>query len=323
MPVGAAAGTPTSPGRRHSPECRQNTVAAMVPYEHTSAMISHFEDFGRGPSLWQAMGDGAATLHFAPANGFPVGAYRHFLGLLAAHHGVHGLENRGMWPDQSAPDPAFSWDDHADDLIAFLEHQAARGLLRTPVTGIGHSIGGALTVFAAGRRPDLFSRLVLIDAASLPPATRRRPVPDVSVAMRNIVDKTLKRRTRWSSREEFASYLPTREIYGSFRREALEDYARAGLVAEDEGDFRIAYQPAWEAHNFMTTRSIWSILGRIRIPTLLLYGESSNLYPAEDLDEMKAGFSPAVETVAVRGCGHMLPQEDPEQVAQLVLRHCA
>jgi pimeloyl-ACP methyl ester carboxylesterase len=283
-------------------------------------MISHHTDFGRGLSLWRTTGHGAATLHFAAANGFPVGAYSHFLRLLAPHHRIHGLENRGMWPDQPAPDVAFSWDDHADDLIAFLEHQAAAGLARTPVIGVGHSIGGALTLLAASKRPDLFSRLVLIDPASLPSIAQQQTRPGVDVIMKAVVEKTLKRRTRWLSREEFASYLPTREIYSSFRREALDDYAQAGLVEDATGGFQIAYQPAWEAHNFMTTRSIWSYLADIRIPTLLLHGESSSLYPAADLEQLTAGFSPAVETVAVKGCGHMVPQEDPHQVAGLMLR---
>lgn len=283
-------------------------------------MISQINDFGRGPCLWQAMGDGAATMHFAAANGFPVGAYRHFLGLLAAHHGVHGLENRGMWPDQPAPDPAFSWDDQTDDLIAFLEHQAREGRIRTPVIGVGHSIGGALTLIAASRRPDLFCRLVLIDPASMPSRTQRRNGHEVHVAKQAMVEKTLKRRDRWTSREEFRSYLPTRGIYESFCPEALDDYAYAGLVEDGEGGFRLAYHPAWEAHNFMTTGSIWSCLTDIRIPTLLLHGETSSLYPAEDLEGLKAGFSAAVEVLAVNGCGHMIPQEDPHQLARLILR---
>lgn len=283
-------------------------------------MISHLDDFGRGESLWQTTGPGVATMHFLAANGFPVGAYRHFLGLLAPQYCIHGLENRGMWPGQPAPDPAFSWDDHVEDLIAFLEYQAARGLMRLPVMGAGHSIGGALTLLAANRRPELFSRLVLIDPASLPSPTQRQTEPDVSVVMRSVVEKTLKRRTQWSSREEFVSYLPTREVYSNFRREALDDYALAGLMDDGADGFRIAYQPAWEAHNFMTTRSIWPSLAEIRVPTLLLYGEGSSLYPAGDIDGLTAGFSPAVEIVAVRNCGHMIPQEDPEQLARLILR---
>ncbi len=70
----------------------------------------------------------------------------------------------------------------------------------------------------------------------------------------------------------------------------------------------------------MTTRSIWPSLAEIRVPTLLLYGEGSSLYPAGDIDGLTAGFSPAVEIVAVRNCGHMIPQEDPEQLARLILR---
>lgn len=283
-------------------------------------MISRFEDFGRGPCLWQATGRGIATMHFAAANGFPVGAYRHFLNLLAPHHCIHGLENRGMWPDQPAPDPAFSWDDQADDLIAFLDHQAGAGRIRKPIIGVGHSIGGALTLFAASRRPDLFCRLVLIDPASMPSRTQRQSGHEANVAKQYMVGKTLKRRVRWTSREEFRSYLPTREIYTSFCPEALEDYAHAGLVEDGEGGFRLAYHPAWEAHNFMTTGSIWSRLAAIRIPTLLLHGETSNLYPAEDIEGLKAEFSPVVEVLAVRGCGHMIPQEDPHQLAQLILR---
>ena len=283
-------------------------------------MISQVEDFGRGASLWQATDTRVATMHFAAANGFPVGAYRHFLSLLAPHHGIQGLENRGMWPDQPEPDPAFSWDEQAEDLIAFLDHQARAGRRRAPVVGVGHSIGGAFTLLAARRRPDLFCRLVLIDPASMPSHAQRSIVHDVDLAKRSMVEKTLKRRTRWTSREEFRSYLPTRGIYESFCAEALEDYAHAGLVEDGAGEFRLAYQPVWEAHNFMTTGSIWSCLADIRIPTLLLHGETSSLYPAEDLEELKAGFSPAVEVLAVRGSGHMIPQEDPCQLAQLILR---
>lgn len=283
-------------------------------------MISHLENFGRGPCLWQATDRGVATMHFAAANGFPVGAYRHFLRLLAPHHCIHGLENRGMWPDQPAPDPAFSWDDQADDLIAFLEHQAREGRLRAPVIGVGHSIGGGLTLLAARRRPDLFSRLVLIDPASMPSHTQRRSSHEANAAKQSMVGKTLKRRVRWTSREEFRSYLPTREIYTSFGPEALVDYAHAGLIDDGESGFRLAYHPAWEAHNFMTTGSIWSCLADIRIPTLLLHGETSSLYPAEDLEGLKAGFSDAVEVRAVPGCGHMIPQEDPRQLARLILR---
>jgi pimeloyl-ACP methyl ester carboxylesterase len=283
-------------------------------------MISHSDDFGRGRCLWQATDAGVATMHFAAANGFPVGAYRHFLSLLAPQHCIHGLESRGMWPDQPAPDPALSWDDQADDLIAFLTHQAKAGRVRTPIVGVGHSIGGALTLLAAGRRPKLFSRLVLIDPASMPPDAQRKTGPDMTVTKMSLVEKTLKRRIQWSSREEFASYLPTRGIYNSFCPEALEDYAHAGLIDDGAGGFRIAYQPVWEAHNFMTTGSIWSCLADIRVPTLLLHGETSSLYPAEDLEQLRAGFSPAVQTLAVRGCGHMVPQEDPRQLARLILR---
>ena len=60
-------------------------------------------------------------------------------------------------------------------------HQASKkgvgadclGLLRggwRDVIGVGHSLGGVLTLYAAIRRPDLFRALVFIDPVFLPPA---------------------------------------------------------------------------------------------------------------------------------------------------------
>jgi len=285
-------------------------------------MRSYISDFGRGNSLWQAAGTGIASIHFAAANGFPAASYRYFLELLSDSFGIQALENRGMWPGQAPPGEAADWQDHSDDLIAFLDAQMAAGQLVAPVTGVGHSIGATVTLLAATRRPELFSRLVLIDPASLPPLGREG-VTGAADRKLTLVDKTRNRRRRWSSREEFLAYLPTRGVYQNFCPQALRDYADAGLVASDDGDFELAYAPAWEAQNFVATPMIWSALETIQIPTLLLHGESSEMFAAVGMEQLAAGFSPAVATVLVKGCGHLIPQEAPEPLAQLILQWLA
>ncbi len=99
-------------------------------------------DFGRGPAIWQAGGHGEEPLHFAAANGFPVASYTPFLAHFQSDYHIIGLENRGVW-DHQPPPRGFSWRQHADDLIAFLEHAQTR-----PVIAMGHSIGATVSALA-------------------------------------------------------------------------------------------------------------------------------------------------------------------------------
>jgi pimeloyl-ACP methyl ester carboxylesterase len=227
-----------------------------------------------------------------------------------------------MWPDKTLPPADFTWWDHADDLIAFLEFRARSGAAELPIIGMGHSIGAVVTLMAAVKRPDLFSRLVLMDPATSPgfsavdfrqedPQTRPR-----------LVEKTLKRRERWSSVEEFREYLPTRPAYAQFVAEALDDYAVAGLTQSEDG-YELAYRTVWEAHNFATTPDIAPLLAEVALPTLLLFGEQSPMYSTEGLARAADAFSPFITTQMVAQAGHLIPQENPGLTWQLIERWLA
>ena len=83
----------------------------------------------------------------------------------------HGLSD--------APDSAYSADELADDLLAFVD---ALGLER-PVL-VGHSMGGNTIGWAALKQPDLSRALVFEDSAIPPPPPPAGPTPEQLDALR-------------------------------------------------------------------------------------------------------------------------------------------
>src|SRR5260221_7697252 len=102
-------------------------------------------------------------VNLAYANGFPPQIYQAALEPLLNDYHVISLHARPLWGDSApAPESLTSWEQLGDDLLAALEEFTDQ-----PVIGIGHSVGGVATMIAAVKRPDRFSRLVLIEPTLL------------------------------------------------------------------------------------------------------------------------------------------------------------
>ena len=96
-----------------------------------------------------------AKIHFAHANGFPSGTYRKMLSFLQQHYEVAVIERVGHDPRYPVDD---NWHSLAEQLADHIESSAMK-----PVIGVGHSLGGILSFMAAYRKPQLFSKVVMLD----------------------------------------------------------------------------------------------------------------------------------------------------------------
>ena len=89
---------------------------------------------------------------FSHANGFPALSYSYLFELLAPNYIHHiNLFAHGDYKINN------NWISLGDELIEFVEKQSK------PVIGIGHSMGGVATLYAATKRNDLFSKIILLD----------------------------------------------------------------------------------------------------------------------------------------------------------------
>lgn len=259
------------------------------------------------------MGHGP-LLHFAHANAYPAGVYRQFLAYLARDYHVLAMDQRPLWPGEE-PEQLHSWHPLAGDLVDFLEQQGAR-----EVIGMGHSLGAVVTMVAAIRRPDLFSRLVLLDPVFLAPEVLAMAAAHPKQTFESpLVQIARKRRTHWPSRAAAFAHFRKKEVFRRFSDAALRDYVEHGL-AENQHGVHLRFSREWEARFYgMPPLDVWELAPQIAHPTLAVRAADSNTLSTKAWSLWQE-LQPGAQFVEVADAGHLAPLERPAELATIVAR---
>src|SRR3954469_8606987 len=243
-----------------------------------------------------------------------------FAGVLRNHLAVEAIDLPGH--GRSGPGKRYSIARHAEVVIRYLEVSA-----RGPVHLVGNSMGGAVCVVVAAKRPDLVRTLTLVSPAvpdnrlrAFPlkndPRTAVLVVPGVGEALTRYYNRrfTPEQRSRATIALCFADpkgFPPER------MREAVEEarerqelpWAVAGMLRSMRG-LAIA--------QFVKNRVGWATLRRITAPTLVLWGDTDRLV-APDLAPYVAAAIPNSRLAVFEGVGHTAMMEVPERTARALL----
>lgn len=252
-------------------------------------------------------------IHFSAANGFPVASYQTFLELFSPKFDLGAMDSRGAWPTRQMPPKGFNWHSFADDLIEGISENYDR-----PVIGMGHSHGGQLTLIAALKRPELFSKLVVIEPASL-------PNPYIDLFYRQLPKWALfklfpfmrgseMRRRIWPSREVFIERYRDHPTFKRFTESALIDYAEHGLFEREDKQFELVFDPIWESYIFRKVEFMWKFLRQTSHPTLVIRAEHSNIYSSEQFNHYNKNLPGNIDAIEIPNSHHLLPQEVPERL---------
>jgi pimeloyl-ACP methyl ester carboxylesterase len=265
---------------------------------------------------WTDWGGDGGPLLFSHANGFPPAVYRALLTALTGSFRVASFSHRPLWSDDD-PTSLAGWHAMADDL-----RLASAETGRAPIVGVGHSLGGVLSALAAAAAPELFSRLILLD-------------PVVFTGTRSLIWGWMKRlglnrrfhlarlaerrRDRWPDRSSHRAAWSGKPVFRSWDPGVFEDYLNAGVVDASDGSVRLRYPRAWEARIFaICPHHLWPDLRRVRVPTLIVRGETSDTLTAAAAGRMMREM-PDARCVEIEGTSHFLPMEKPDEVAKLIL----
>lgn len=256
-------------------------------------------------------------LHFYHANGFPVSVYLPLLIRLTDSFRVIALGLRGQ-DAQTAGDT--SWHDIAGDLIRFLDEKKIG-----PVFGVGHSVGSVATILAAVRRPDLFTKILLIDPVLLP----YKAV--FGHAMRGLLGRKSQlvsaqraraRRSHWTDRQEMYAYLQSKSLFRGFQESFLRSYVTYGAKPAEQGGVELLCPPEAEARIFENyPLDIWFQIRRLRTLSLIIRGENSDVLLPRTVERFCASATNA-RSYLMKDAGHLIPMEQPDALITVIEEFC-
>jgi 2-succinyl-6-hydroxy-2,4-cyclohexadiene-1-carboxylate synthase len=197
----------------------------------------------------------------------------------------------------------------AADLVAGADLLAAVG---GPAAYLGYSMGGRFCLHLALARPDLVDRLVLVSTTpGIADATERAARRAADDALADELDppgadpgRDAERRDaflhRWLAQPLFASLPPEVDALDERRRNTA-----CGLASS----LRLA--------GTGTQQPLWSELGRLAMPVLVVTGADDAKYDAL-AEQMVAAIGANASHVRVPGAGHAVHLERPAEVAAAV-----
>jgi 3-oxoadipate enol-lactonase len=182
-------------------------------------------------------------------------------------------------------------------------------LLDRPTAVVGHSLGGAITLRLAIRRPELVSALVLAGAAGISSGTRQaryaltmtgliKPGKRIAPYRRRVARSPLLKTLvfgRWGASDPTAFPPEIAEAFlsGPARHTDTVSAAKALVRDDPRGD-----------------------LDRVRCPVLLLWGARDHQLPIDDAFDYARRLRAPLRAIA--DCGHLLIGERPEACADAI-----
>lgn len=250
-------------------------------------------------------------IHFAHANGFPAKTYRKLFSFLESDYEINYLERHAHNPKFPVTD---GWERLRDELRETLEKRYANKII-----GVGHSLGGVLHLLVAAEKPELYERIILLDA---PIISRFSSRSLWMMKTLKLMDRftpsqiTRYRRNSWKSKEEVFEHFKAKPKFDAFDREVLRDYAEHATIETERGGLELFFKPSIEAKIYQTLpHQLPKLKGKLKVPISYVGGTHSREGELARLSFMRKNFP--IDFYAVEG-SHLFPLEKPLETARII-----
>ncbi|HRK26290.1 MAG TPA: alpha/beta hydrolase [Chitinophagales bacterium] len=256
------------------------------------------------------------VIHFSHANGFPSACYEEFFNCFPQPPFRFTYLNKTAHAHFK---PSWGWH--------YLQKELAQAITlhhRQPVVGLGHSMGGVLTLLTAQRQPHLYSKIILLDPPIFGPAKQWFMLLTYVLGISGRyppASRAKKRRTFFESRQEALSFFAAKPLFKHFTPTSLANYVQHGLLPHPSNNtYYLAFDAKTEYRLFCTTPARYKKLP-LTMPAYLIYSTQYEVLWKKDL-EWIAHFFPTIKLLPFNA-GHLFPFEKPLETAQLVQMLCA
>jgi pimeloyl-ACP methyl ester carboxylesterase len=212
------------------------------------------------------------------------------------------LDTRGHGDSGWSPEGDYTMDAFVADL------RAVAATLRVPPIVIGASLGGLTALVAEGEHPGLLRALVLVDVAPRVEAEGSERIqnfmkgaPEGFATLDEVADAV-------------AAYNPHR------RRPRSTDGLRKNVRLRGDGRWYWHWDPQFveggaEPRRALNSERLYAAAGAVRVPTLLIRGQLSDILSPEGAAEL-IDIIPSARYVDVAGTGHMVAGDDNDVFTQ-------
>ena len=270
--------------------------------------------------------DNAPVLFWAHANGFSAGCYTPFLERLTARFRVFAYDVRGQGGSTAPPEPyseTLVFDRFARDMEA-VTYAATSRAGDAPLYFGGHSFSAA-TMYHLGSNLGFAPwRAITTFDATMRPDDLPEVIEKYSGHTVERIARTSQRRRDFPDRAAFIAAMNRPGRFDTFAPDMMEAYARGALAPHPSGEgFTLACPPEVEAGVYAGVRDVRPWRGLVRFPPIPAHVLGADPdrggtwvgavqpYAAERL--------PNARFTEMTGCGHLMPQERPDECAGFVL----
>jgi pimeloyl-ACP methyl ester carboxylesterase len=251
------------------------------------------------------LGGRGDALLICPATGFCGRAYEPLAEALGRHRHVFAVDLRGHGESPLPEDGDLSWPSIAQDVMT-----AVRSIGGGPIHLFGHSIGGAVAMYAEATSGPVFASAFLYEPIIMGPG-----VGDMTGHPNPMAQAARKRVEVFPSKEAALERYSARPPLNTLSDESLRAYVEHGFEDLDDGTVRLRCRRETEARVFeavggVTTQSI----AGVDIPTIV-----ATCVPQLS---MLANLAPAIieavgsaQHLVYEDLGHFGPLQAPERVA--------
>jgi pimeloyl-ACP methyl ester carboxylesterase len=248
-------------------------------------------------------------LHFVHGNSYPALAYGRLLDALRDDYDVRTTDMLGHDPRYPVDD---NWRGLVDELTAQLE------AYREPAILVGHSLGGAVAMLAAWRRPGLARCVVMLDSPVVAGwrALAWRVAKALGLGRRlSPGGIALRRRHVWPSRAAAWDHFHAKPIFRAWAPGALDDYLDHGLAPHPDG-VQLRFSREVESAIYSTLPHDMERILRAPFPVPIGFVAGT-----DSLELRQAGLDATrrlvgANLVTIPGT-HLYPMESPQLTARL------
>jgi len=181
---------------------------------------------------------------------------------------------------------------------------------------VGHSMGATISAITHATFGIKARGLILIEPIFFP---KDFYTLQITVEQHPLAAKSIRRKDRWSNREEARAYLHAKTLFKDWDPEMLDLYIDHGMKEAEGGGLQLACSPRREAALFMGDMRYdpWPVLPQVSCPTLILEGEESMNREFIDLKMATSAIPQSIYRM-IGHAGHLIPMEKPKLTLEII-----